>query len=99
MTGAAMALRRLSMVSNKLSLINSITTKSKQMETLRFKTNINCGGCIARVTPYLNEEKAIKSWNVDTANPQKILTVETDSLSENEVEQIVREAGFKADKL
>ena len=69
------------------------------METLKFKTNINCGGCVAKITPHLNKEKAIKSWNVDTANPQKILTVETDSLSEIEVEQIVKEAGFKADKL
>lgn len=69
------------------------------METLKFKTNINCGGCVAKITPHLNDEKAIKSWNVDTANPQKILTVETDSLSEIEVEQIVTEAGFKADKL
>lgn len=69
------------------------------MGTLKFKTNINCGGCVAKITPHLNEEKAIKSWNVDTANPQKILTVETDSLSEIEVEQIVKEAGFKADKL
>jgi copper chaperone len=68
------------------------------MKTLKFKTNINCGGCVAKVTPHFNEEKGIKQWNVDTANHQKILTVETDSLSENDVIQIVTEAGFKADK-
>jgi hypothetical protein len=27
------------------------------MKTLKFKTNINCGGCLAKVTPFLNEEK------------------------------------------
>lgn len=69
------------------------------METLTFKTNINCGGCVAKVTPHLTEEKGIKNWTVDTANPQKILTVETDTLSENEVIQILKEAGFTAGKL
>jgi len=51
------------------------------MATLQFKTNINCGGCIARVTPRLNEVKGISSWKVDTDNPDKILTVETETLS------------------
>jgi copper chaperone len=68
------------------------------MKTLKFKTNINCGGCVAKVTPHLNDEEGIKQWSVDTTNPQKTLTVETDSLSENEVIQLVTEAGFKAEK-
>ena len=25
------------------------------METLKFKTNINCGGCVKSVTPHLNQ--------------------------------------------
>lgn len=51
------------------------------METLQFKTNINCGGCVAKVTPGLNETEGICHWNVDTNNPNKILTVEIDSAS------------------
>ena len=58
------------------------------MKTLKFKTNINCGGCVAKVTPHFNDEEGIKKWSVDTTSPQKTLTVETDSLSENEVIQI-----------
>ena len=46
------------------------------METLKFKTNINCGGCIATVTPVLNTLEGIFKWDVDTANREKILTVE-----------------------
>lgn len=65
------------------------------MQTLKFKTNINCGGCIKAVTPTLNGEKNIQTWEVDTANPDKILTVNTD-LSAEQVCALVEDAGFKA---
>ena len=65
----------------------------------QFKTNINCGGCIASITPKLNANTDIKSWEVDTANPQKILSVETDTLSDEAVREIVIKAGYKAEKL
>lgn len=65
------------------------------MQTLKFKTNINCGGCIKAVTPALNGEKAIQTWQVDTANPDKILTVATE-LRPDQVQALVEGAGFKA---
>ena len=65
------------------------------MQTLKFKTNINCSNCIKAVTPTLNGEKAIQSWEVDTASSDKILTVATD-LSAAQVEAIIDQAGFKA---
>ena len=42
---------------------------------------------------------SIKEWEVDTQNPSKILTVETEDLSAEEVKQIVEKAGFKAETL
>jgi copper chaperone len=65
------------------------------MKTLQFKTNINCGGCIKAVTPTLNEQAGAGNWQVDTANPDKILTVTTDKLTSSEVVQAVEQAGFK----
>lgn len=65
------------------------------MPTLQFKTTINCGGCIKAVTPALNGEQAIERWEVDTASPDKILTVITD-LSADQVQALVEEAGFEA---
>lgn len=65
----------------------------------RFKTNIMCGSCIAKVTPYLNANNEIKNWEVDTQNPNKVLTVETDNLSDEMIREIVRNAGYKAEKL
>ncbi|GAB2960425.1 hypothetical protein GCM10027048_30180 [Hymenobacter coalescens] len=66
------------------------------MNTLKFKTNINCGGCVKAVTPTLNGEKSIENWQVDTANPDKILTVTCD-LNSDEVVELVEKAGFKAE--
>lgn len=65
----------------------------------QFTTNIMCGSCIAKVTPHLNANTNIKSWEVDTANPQKVLTVETDNLSDDNIQEIVKKAGYKAETL
>jgi copper chaperone len=67
------------------------------MKQYQFKTNINCGGCVAKVTPKLNEASGIQEWNVDTTNPNKTLTVKTDNLDAEEVKRIVASAGFKAE--
>ncbi|WP_340152651.1 heavy-metal-associated domain-containing protein [uncultured Marivirga sp.] len=67
------------------------------MNTLKFKTNINCGGCLSKVTPFLNEEKNIKKWDVNLESDDRILTVETSDLTEEEVKKTVQKAGFKAE--
>ena len=67
------------------------------MRTYHFQTNINCGGCIAKVTPFLDDNKEIEHWSVNTVDPAKILTVETNKLSPDEVKQIVGKAGFHAE--
>ena len=69
------------------------------METLKFKTNIKCGGCITAVTPFLNKLTAIKTWEVDTVNPDKILTVKSENLSSAEVISKIKEAGYSAESI
>ncbi|MRX46241.1 heavy-metal-associated domain-containing protein [Pedobacter puniceum] len=69
------------------------------METIKFKTNIKCGGCIATVTPALNALAGINKWEVDTANADKILTVEAEGLSAQEVADTVKKAGFTAEQI
>jgi copper chaperone len=65
------------------------------MNTLQFKTNINCGGCVKAVTPTLDAAPAIQSWQVDTARPDKLLTV-TGELTPAQVVELVAKAGFQA---
>ncbi|MBG6234131.1 copper chaperone [Pedobacter sp. CAN_A7] len=67
------------------------------METLTFKTNIKCGGCIATVTPFLNAKKEISSWDVQTDHADKTLTVEGD-ITAAEVIHTLNEAGFQAEQ-
>ncbi|OKL40263.1 heavy-metal-associated domain-containing protein [Pontibacter flavimaris] len=55
------------------------------MKTIELKTNIMCGSCIANVTPTLNEAIGESNWKVDTQNPNKVLSVTTESLSEADV--------------
>lgn len=70
------------------------------METLKFKTNIKCGGCIATVTPFLNDISEINKWEVDTASPEKILTVEaSDDLKAETLIATIEKAGYVATAL
>ncbi|HKO75869.1 MAG TPA: cation transporter [Flavobacterium sp.] len=52
-----------------------MNSKSNEKETFVFKTNINCGGCVAKVTPVLDTTDGIETWTVDTTNKDKILSV------------------------
>ncbi|GBF20561.1 hypothetical protein C21_02734 [Arenibacter sp. NBRC 103722] len=69
------------------------------MKTLKFKTNINCGGCVSKVTPFLNKKEGIESWEVDTANPDKILTIKSAGASEEDVKTTLQKIGFKAESV
>lgn len=70
------------------------------METLKFKTNIKCSGCVAIVTPFLNEVAGERNWQVDTENPDKVLVVTAEkALSEEEVIRALEKAGYKAEGL
>ena len=64
------------------------------MKTFKFKTNINCGGCVSGVTPFLNQLENT-DWKVDTENPDKILTVKSESVSEEEIIRMVKKAGYE----
>jgi copper chaperone len=69
------------------------------MKKFQFKTNINCSGCIAKVKPFMDASREIKQWEVDTGKPEKVLTVETEVLTDKEIENIVKNAGYKAEKI
>jgi copper chaperone len=64
-------------------------------QTFKFKTNINCSGCVAQAKPALDATKGIERWEVDTDNRHKILTVIGEGLSEQEIVDAVKLSGFK----
>ena len=67
------------------------------METLKFKTNIKCSGCTAKVTPFLNETVGEDNWEVDLQSAEKTLTIITDNTSAEDVKKAVEAAGYKAE--
>lgn len=70
------------------------------MNTLQFKTNIKCSGCIAKSTPYLNEAVGENNWQVDVQDPNKILTVKADeNVDEKTVVQALEKAGYAAERI
>ncbi|MBF00275.1 MAG: hypothetical protein CMP77_09920 [Flavobacterium sp.] len=64
-----------------------------------FKTNINCGACVAKVTPFLDDAEGVCHWEVDTQNKDKVLTVKSEGISQEQVMQTVQRAGFKIEPL
>ncbi|WP_420146579.1 heavy-metal-associated domain-containing protein [Spirosoma sp.] len=69
------------------------------MKTLKFKTNIKCGACVATVTPFLNQVVGEGHWQVDVQDPGKILTAETDTATLADIRQAIEKAGYKAEPL
>lgn len=69
------------------------------MKTVKYKTNINCGGCIKSVTPFLNELDNIDSWKVDTENPDKILEIELEDDNKEIILETVKKAGFEIEEI
>lgn len=65
----------------------------------KFKTNINCGGCVSSVKPHLDKASGITEWSVDTDNKDKILTVKTSEMSKDDVVNLIQNSGFKAEAI
>lgn len=64
-------------------------------QIFRFKTNINCSGCVATVKPHLDNVQGIGNWEVDITDKDKVLTVTTNSISPQQVRSAVQQAGYK----
>ena len=69
------------------------------MKTLRFKTNLKCGGCIKAITPGLESLNIIDTWSVDLENPDRILEIKTPEDVSEQVIESVKKAGYQISRL
>jgi len=69
------------------------------MQEFKFKTNINCGNCVKRVSPFLDKLEGVNNWKVDTDNPEKILTVESTGATKLEIISAVQKTGFDIESI
>jgi copper chaperone len=69
------------------------------METLRFKTNLKCNGCIRAITPGLESLNLIEKWSVDLEIHDKVLLVEAAEDISEKVMDSVKKAGYQISRL
>lgn len=69
------------------------------MDTLKFKTTINCSSCVAKVTPVLNNLENIEQWSVDTESTDKVLSVTGEHIDEADLVKSLAKIGYKAEKI
>ena len=65
------------------------------MPTLRLKTNLRCGACVAKIQPAFDSASEITRWSADLTNLDKILTVEGPNLTRNVVENLLQPLDYK----
>lgn len=69
------------------------------MNTVEFTTNLKCSGCVAQITPFLNELAGVGNWQVNLQDADKTLSVHTPGVVDAAaVLQALEKAGFKGAK-
>lgn len=64
------------------------------MKTITVDTDLHCQGCVDRLTPILDGDNQIKSWEVDLKPSVKRLTVSGDNISNVHINELLHEAGY-----
>ena len=66
------------------------------METIKFRTNIKCSGCVATVTPVLDEKIGKGNWQVELDSPEKFLTITpNEQINIPQLVKAVESTGYK----
>jgi copper chaperone len=66
---------------------------------MKFKSNINCQNCVAKVKNTLDGLVGENAWKVDIDNPAKILEVSNKAISPSEVVNKLKRIGFIAEEI
>ncbi|MFV0472257.1 MAG: heavy-metal-associated domain-containing protein [Paludibacteraceae bacterium] len=70
-----------------------------EIKELKFKTNLNCGGCVSKVQSGLDKAEGICHWNVDIDSADKTLTVSSKGITAEKVVAIIKSKGFEAETI
>lgn len=66
---------------------------------MKFKSNIKCGACVAKVTNALNETAGENQWSVDLAHPDRILQINNPDVTPEQVQTALQATGYQAEKM
>jgi copper chaperone CopZ len=65
----------------------------------KFTSTIKCAGCIATVTPGLNELVGQGNWEVDLHSPDRVLTINNTAITVEEVIHTLQKVGYRAEPI
>lgn len=65
----------------------------------KFKTNINCSGCIANVSETFNQTFGKEGWEVNTTIPEKVLTIKSKKMTDEAIIETVKSLGYKIEPI
>lgn len=68
------------------------------MDITKFKTNIKCDACVAKVTEALNNAVGDSNWEVDLKDPQRTLTI-SEAVHAEKVISALQSAGYQAEEI
>lgn len=69
------------------------------MQVLIFKTDIRFKSDLNRVLPVFHAESRIKKWNIDTADIDNVLRIESLEMNATEVIQLINQSGYCCEEL
>ena len=69
------------------------------METMTFKTNAKCMGCLAKIEEILQDKMNREEWNLDLSDSNRPLTVTSDKLAVGKIVELISKAGFKIEQM
>lgn len=77
-----------------------IEHKNIGMKTMKFKTNLKCPNCVAKVKAGLDTALQVAAWSVNLKDPERILTIETNDPDAAEVvKKILADAGYRSEPI
>lgn len=69
------------------------------MEERKFKTSAKCAGCVNKIAEKMDTATERASWDIDLSTPDRIMTVRDNALTDDAIQELVRSAGFKIEKI
>ncbi len=59
-------------------------------------TNLKCQVCLNKLAPVLDADNGVENWSADLEHPEKLVTIDSGSLSSQEIVDLIASAGFHA---
>jgi copper chaperone CopZ len=66
------------------------------MEAITLSTDLHCNSCVSKVKPILSDDPSIQHFNIDLDHPEKLVTIQGNSLKTEELISKFEHAGYHA---